>query len=86
MNIEEIASFFDSLGITRGCNITLRVYEYGKYCECLSYESAILQFTKDYEEMRDFLSDYIPDISDRQVFEKTANIWKRHLILGKRSG
>lgn len=78
---DKIISFFDSLGITRGCNITLRVYEYGKYCKCISYENAILQFTKDYEEMKDFLSAYIPDISDRQVFEKTANIWKKYLVL-----
>ena len=78
---DKIISFFDSLGITRGRNIALRVYEYGKYCKCLSYENAILQFNKDYEEMKDFLSAYIPDIDDRYVFEKTANIWKRHLIL-----
>ena len=80
---DKIITFFDSLGITKGCTVTLRVYEYGKYCKGISFEEAVFQFTKDYEEMRDFLSAYIPDISERQVFEKTADIWKRHLILIK---
>lgn len=80
---EKVISFFKSEGLTN-CTIMYRIYEYGKYCRVLSFEEAVSQFIKDYEEMKEFLSAYIPDISNEQVFQKVVNIWKRHLILRKK--